>query len=399
MAAQHPPGAGQADAAAQAGVTVASHTADFAASQVWDSAAAGWDAHTPLLAAWLQAATIDLLDAAAITPGARVLDIAAGAGDQTLDIARRVGAGGQVLATDISPAILALARAKFQRAGLGWVQTRVVDAQALDRLTATAGTGPGAGLAASLAPAQAPSLASAQAPPLAPPPATSVGPPLIPPFAPSAVPSLVAAFVPAFVPAFLPPLVPPFIPPFIPPFDAVVCRLGLMLCPQPQAVLTGALAALRPGGRFAALVFGAAQDNPCITTLVSTALRHAGLPPPAPAAPSPRGTLLSLGRPGLLADLLAAAGFAQVTVRSINAPMHLPSAQHYVDFVRTAGGPVMALLAFLSADAQRDAWLDIAQQLARFNTANGWVGPNTLLLGAGTRPLDAADPAPRQPSP
>lgn len=70
--------------------------------------------------------------------------------------------------------------------------------------------------------------------------------------------------------------------------------------------------------------------------------------------------------------------------------MHLPSAQHYVDFVRTAGGPVMAILAPLSADAQRDAWHDIAQQLTRFNTADGWVGPNALLLCAGTRPPQAA---------
>ena len=284
----------------------------------------------PLLAAWLQAATADLLDTAGITPGASVLDLAAGAGEQTLDIARRVGPGGQVLATDISPAILALASARFQHAGLGWVQTRVLDAQALGQITGPVSDEPDAGFDAQL------------------------------------------------------------VQPFAPPFDAVVCRLGLMLCPQPQAVLTGALATLRPGGRFAALVFGAAQDNPCITTLVSTALRHAGLPSAAPAAsaaqPSPPGTLLSLGQPGLLAGLLAAAGFAQVTVRSINAPMRLPSAQHYIDFVRTAGGPVMAILAPLSADAQRDAWFDIAQQLARFNTADGWVGPNALLLCAGTRP-------------
>ena len=329
-------------AAPQTPNNAVSQTWENATSQVWDSAAAGWDQHTPLLTAWLQAATVDLLDASAITPGASVLDLAAGAGDQTLDIAHRVGPGGRVLATDISPAILALARAKFQRAGLGWVQTRVVDAQALGQITAPAGTAPDAGFDAPVdAPVDAPRGR-------------------------------------------------PSVPAFSPPFDAVVCRLGLMLCPQPQAVLSGALATLRPGGRFAALVFGAAQDNPCITTLVSTALRHAGLPPAAPAAaPSPPGTLLSLGQPGLLADLLSAAGFAQVSVRSINAPMHLPSAQHYVDFVRTAGGPVMAILAPLSADAQRDAWLDIAQQLARFNTANGWVGPNTLLLCAGARPPQA----------
>lgn len=98
-----------------------------------------------------------------------------------------------------------------------------------------------------------------------------------------------------------------------------------MLCPQPQAVLTGALAALRPGGRFAALVFGAVQDNPCITTLVSTALRHAGLPSAAPAAPSPPGTLLSLGQFRPLADLLVAAGLPRSRCAASTRPCTCPA--------------------------------------------------------------------------
>ena len=47
-----------------------------------------------------------MLDLAGVASGCRVLDVAAGAGDQTLQAAARVGPGGSVLATDISPAIL-----------------------------------------------------------------------------------------------------------------------------------------------------------------------------------------------------------------------------------------------------------------------------------------------------
>ena len=53
-----------------------------------------------------------MLDAAAVSEGAAVLDVAAGAGGQTLAAARRVGPTGRVLATDISPAILDLAAAQ-----------------------------------------------------------------------------------------------------------------------------------------------------------------------------------------------------------------------------------------------------------------------------------------------
>lgn len=117
-------------------------------------------------------------------------------------------------------------------------------------------------------------------------------------------------------------------------------------------------------------------------------MRHAGLGPPDPFAP---GSLLSLGRPGLMDELLRGAGFVDIGVRAVPAPMQLPSAQHYIDFVRSAGLPVMALLAPLPAAAQAAAWHDIASQFARFDEPAGWRDPNELLLCTATRPApDAA---------
>src|SRR5687767_11199155 len=72
----------------------------------WEAAAEAWDQWAPLLARWLGPATEAMLEMAAIERGARILDVAAGAGEQTLAAARRAGAEGYVLATDISPAIL-----------------------------------------------------------------------------------------------------------------------------------------------------------------------------------------------------------------------------------------------------------------------------------------------------
>ena len=288
---------------------MAAATPSGAAPHPWDSAAEGWDRHSAMLGGWLAEATAAMLDAAAVGPGAAVLDIAAGAGEQTLDIARRVGPAGRVLATDISARILGLAAAKLQRAGLPGVQTRVADAQALGL--------DGAG------------------------------------------------------------------------FDAAVSRLGLMFCAAPLQALAGIHAALKPGGRFAALVFSAPAGNPCIAALMATARRHRGLGPASPFEP---GSLLSLGQPGLLANLLAQAGFDAVAVRALSAPMRLPSCQHYIDFVQTAGLPIQALLAPLPAEAQRAAWQDIAQQLDRFTSADAWVGPNELLLCSARRPVGAIAP-------
>src|SRR5512136_1611304 len=85
----------------------------------WEKAAQGWNDHTPQVRAWLREATDAMIDMAGIRRGSHVLDIAAGAGDQTLDIAERVGPEGRVLATDISSAILDFAKANALRAGYG----------------------------------------------------------------------------------------------------------------------------------------------------------------------------------------------------------------------------------------------------------------------------------------
>lgn len=53
----------------------------------WQAAAGAWNAWTPVLRAWLGPATDLMLDMARVGPGSRVLDVAAGAGDQTLQAA------------------------------------------------------------------------------------------------------------------------------------------------------------------------------------------------------------------------------------------------------------------------------------------------------------------------
>jgi SAM-dependent methyltransferase len=98
----------------------------------WQAAAEPWHRWGPTLEAWLGAATETMLDMAGVGPKARVLDVAAGAGGQTIAAARRVGPDGRVLATDISSKILAFAESSAREAGLHNVETRVVDGEQLD---------------------------------------------------------------------------------------------------------------------------------------------------------------------------------------------------------------------------------------------------------------------------
>ncbi len=243
-----------------------------------------------------------MLNMANVKAGARVLDVAAGAGDQTLDIAERVGVNGSVLATDLSPAILELAARNAQRAGYRHVETLAVDGENLDVDEAS--------------------------------------------------------------------------------FDAAVCRLGLMFYPNPGKGLQEIFRALKPGGYACTLVFSSPDKNPCITTLVSTALKHAGLPPRDPFQP---GGLLSLGKPGLIDELFQQAAFSAVATTKITAPFRLPSAADYLDFIRASAGPILQILSRLDAAGRDAAWAEIETKLNAFNTASGWEGPNELLLTVGRR--------------
>jgi SAM-dependent methyltransferase len=98
----------------------------------WQSAAEAWHRWGPTLEQWLGPATELMLDMARVQSGSKVLDVAAGAGGQTLAAARRVGANGRVLATDISQNILDFAMAEARRMMLANVSTRVLDGESLD---------------------------------------------------------------------------------------------------------------------------------------------------------------------------------------------------------------------------------------------------------------------------
>ncbi len=278
------------------------NTAKSAMRAQWDRSAPGWNAHGALIGAWLARATDAMLSMAGIGPGSQVLDVAAGAGEQTLTIARRIGSCGSVLATDLSPVILALAKDNAQCAGLSNVRTLVADGEDLPVESAA--------------------------------------------------------------------------------FDAVVCRLGLMLFANPVRGLGEMHRALRPEGCICTMVFSQPEHNPCITTLMATALKHAGLPAANPYEP---GGLLSLGRPGLMNELLDTAGFRDVATTRIDAPFRMPSAKAYLDFVRTSASPIQRILSHLDATAANAAWADMEEKLSVFSTPWGWEGPNELLLTAGRR--------------
>jgi ubiquinone/menaquinone biosynthesis C-methylase UbiE len=165
-------------------------------------------------------------------------------------------------------------------------------------------------------------------------------------------------------------------------FDAAICRLGLMLYPDPGKGLREMFRALKPGRPACTMVFSTPDKNPCVAILVRTALAHAGLPPRDPYQP---GGPLSLGKPRLIDEVFRQAGFANVATTKVVAPFRLPSVTDYLDFIRTSASPIVQMLSRLDDAANEAAWADIEAKLGAFTTPTGWQGPNELLLTVGRR--------------
>ncbi len=89
----------------------------------WEGAAPGWAKWEETIAEWVEPATAAMLDMAGVVSGARVLDLASGAGSQTLSAARRVGPQGHVVASDISETMLQHVRENAGAAQLDQVST------------------------------------------------------------------------------------------------------------------------------------------------------------------------------------------------------------------------------------------------------------------------------------
>lgn len=268
----------------------------------WEDAAEAWHRWGPTLEEWLGEATEVMLDTAGVSAGSRVLDVAGGAGGQAIAAARRTGASGSVVITDLSPTILQYADRAAAEEGLRHVTVTEVDGEELGSLWSEE-------------------------------------------------------------------------------FDAVISRLGLIYFPNLALALGGIRSSLREGGRVAAIVYSTADRNAFFSLPVKLIRERAGLGAPLPGQPGP----FSLGDPAAAREALIAAGFRDVSVTTLSAPLRLSSAAECVRFERESFGALHQMLSGVPEQERLQVWDDIAEALGAYDSDAGFVGPCELHVVAGTR--------------
>jgi hypothetical protein len=166
------------------------------------------------------------------------------------------------------------------------------------------------------------------------------------------------------------------------PFDAAICRLGLMLFPSPRAALEAVRRTLKPGARFAALVFTTPSSNPFMAQPMAILLRHAGKSPPAPGQPG----IFALGGKGVLEHLMQDSGLGDVKTTAVRASLVLPSASDAVQLMQEAAGAYRAVVADLSDADKSKAWNEVHECLKQFEAGGGFETEFELIIGSGARP-------------
>jgi SAM-dependent methyltransferase len=110
-----------------------------ASLQSWSSVAGDWAELIDRVDQQLRPATDWMLEAVALRPGDRVLELAGGPGTLSIIAAGRVAPNGSVLHSDFSEAMLDVARERFRSEGLDGIDSRRIDAEAIDLPDASVG--------------------------------------------------------------------------------------------------------------------------------------------------------------------------------------------------------------------------------------------------------------------
>ncbi len=98
----------------------------------WDAAAPGWERRERWMRETSAPVSAWLIDAVRLQPGHRVLELAAGTGDVGLMAAELILPGGRLISSDQSGPMLTVARARAAALGLGNVDFKLLDGEAID---------------------------------------------------------------------------------------------------------------------------------------------------------------------------------------------------------------------------------------------------------------------------
>ncbi|MGQ0678688.1 MAG: class I SAM-dependent methyltransferase [Actinomycetota bacterium] len=164
-------------------------------------------------------------------------------------------------------------------------------------------------------------------------------------------------------------------------YDAVICREGLMLVPDPEKAAGEIRRVLRPGGRAAVSVLSAREQNPWLGILMDALSLQIGSPVPPPGVPGP----FSIPNPAALAGLLSDAGLVDVNVIELPLPLQVGTFEDWWALTTALAGPITRVLASMPEPALMRAQEEARKAAAPFQTPDGLEFPGPTQVAFARR--------------
>ena len=164
-------------------------------------------------------------------------------------------------------------------------------------------------------------------------------------------------------------------------FDAVICRIALMLFPNPDKALVEMRRVLKPEGKAAVIVYSSLEKNPYHGIFYHTVSKIGGIPLPATGEP----WMYALADPARLKGIYREAGFANVSIEAVPIPRHFPSAAEAVGNMRKAICDLKEFINPLKEADREIAWTKIEEEFGRLEGPTGLEMPGEVLIGVGTK--------------
>lgn len=165
-------------------------------------------------------------------------------------------------------------------------------------------------------------------------------------------------------------------------FEVVVCRLGVMLFPDPAAAIGEMLRVVKPAGRVALAVWSTRDSNPFFQVVSDVVSRYVESPAEDPDAPG----AFRFAEPGKLAGLLNNSGAMVATERLFRFTLEAPLTPKQFWEVRTElSDTLRAKMAALSSEQATRVARDVEEAGRVFYESGRMRFPAEVLIVSGRR--------------
>jgi ubiquinone/menaquinone biosynthesis C-methylase UbiE len=166
-------------------------------------------------------------------------------------------------------------------------------------------------------------------------------------------------------------------------FDAITCNFGIMHLPEPQKCFSESLRVLKPGGRFAFVVWNA-PDKPGALNIIMNAIKeHGTLEIKLPEGPP----FFQYAHHDNATKAVKDAGFTDVRAQDVGIHWTIKNADDMIGAFYNGGARIGGILRAQNPEALAKIRAEVAQKIESHRANGGFEVPVSVVMTSGQKKL------------